>query len=258
MVNNKNLIIGITTMILSVMLISTVHAQVPAETNINTMFFNITFDNVHGGVVTNLQYKGVEFLTGPEQGVWGTMGLRRSTYDGDGSDVCTRWSEDMIYQYNQTNHTVTVTQDSFQFKVTIESTLGTSEILGSGEKIVWEIPKYTTMLKVNYPHTAGNTKEFLYMPFIRDAVSKHGDLTYYTTNGGVVTATSTNYCVSNYYKSSLIDYKLSNNHPLPLGTMIYTESVELTSAYYGADMNTWQMHFPFLNEGRKMSMIFYG
>ena len=245
-------------MILSVVLISSVHATPATETNINTSYFNITFDNVHGGVVTSLQYKGVEFLTGPEQGVWGTMGLRRSTYNGTTGDVCTRWAIDMKYQYDQTNHTVTVSEGLLQYNVTIESTLGSSEILGSGEKIVWEIPKYTTMIKVNYPHTAGNTKEFLYMPFIRNAIGKYSTLTYYTTSGGVVTATPTNYCESNYYESSLMDYKLSNNPPFPLGTMIYTESVELSSAYYGADVNTWQMHFPFTNEGRKMSMIFYG
>lgn len=254
---NRNLIIGITAMILSVMLISSVHAaSMSPETNINTIFFNITFDNVHGGVVSSLQYKGVEFFTGSDNGVWGTMGLRRSTYTGDGSDVCVRWAIDMKYQYDQTNHTVTVTENFLQYNVTIESTLGTSEVLGSGEKIVWEIPKYSTMIKVYYPHTAGNTKEFLYMPFIRSYNNKMSLLNYYTITGGLVTATPTPYCESKSYQSSLIDYKLFNGGMV--GTMIYTESVELTSAYYGADMNTWQMHFPFTNQGRKMSMIFYG
>jgi len=238
-----------------VLMVSVIFVQSAYALNINTQYFNITFDEQHGGVVTSLQYKGVEFLTGDGNGVWGTIGLRRSTWNGTG-DVCTRWATDMYYQYDQ-NHKITVKNKTNRYIVTIEPN-GTSQILGNNKKIVWYIPKNSTMIKVKY--SPGYKNEYLYMPFIRNYDMGIGILTYFTTLGQIITATPTNYCKSNWYRSSLADYKLYKGTQT-VGTMIFVHDLPFSyySAYYGADLNTWQMHYPFYDrKSKEISMIFYG
>jgi len=247
----KTLVIGFCALMVSLIFVQSVYAV-----NIRTQYFNITFDEEHGGVVTSLQYKGVEFLTGGKNGAWGTIGLRRSTWDGTG-DVCTRWATDMYYQYNQ-NHKVTVENKKRKYIVTIEPAEETSEILSTNKKIVWHIPKKSTVITVKY--NPGYNNEYLYIPFIRNYDLSIGTITYYTINGRIIPATPAPYCESKWYRSSLADYKLYKGTQT-VGTMIFVHDLPLSyySAYYGADLNTWQMHYPFYDrKSKEISMVFYG
>ena len=206
------------------------------------------------GVVTSLQYKGVEFLTGPKEGVWGTIGLRRSIWDGTG-DVCTRWAIDMYYQYDQ-NHTITVNDTPNKYVVTIKPN-GTSQVLGNNGEIVWTIPKNIAAIKVKY--VPGYENEYLYLPFIREYNFSSGFATYYTINGEIVTTVPTPYCESRWYRASLVDYKLYKGSQ-GVGTMIVVHDLPFSyySAYYGADWKTWQLHYPFKSTKPKViSMAFY-
>lgn len=222
--------------------------------NINTEYFNITFDKQHGGVVTSLQYRGVEFLTGPGEGVWGTIGLRRSIWDGTG-DICIRWAIDMHYQYDQ-NHSITVKDKPDKYEIIIEPN-GTSQVLGNTGKIKWTILKYSPIITVEY--IPGYSNEYLYIPFIRDYSLSIGTLTFYTVDGGSIRATPTPYCESRWYRSYLAQYELHREGNSVRVMILVHDLYPYYSAYYGADPKTWQLHYPFDDlKSRKISMVFYG
>ena len=250
----KILMIGLCVLMFSIIGISSVYAADDEYITIGTRYFNITFDKLHGGVVTSLQYKGVEFLTGPKEGVWGTIGLRRSIWDGIG-DVCTRWPIDMYYQYDQ-NHTVTVSENDMEYVVTIRPN-GTSRVLGEDGEIVWTIPKDLAVITVRY--VPGYDNEYLYIPFIRDYNLSMGILTYYTVDGRRIIATPTPYCESRWYRSYLAQYELLREG-LSVRAMILVHDFPFSyySAYYGADPKTWQLHYPFDGvKPKEISMLFY-
>ena len=155
----------------------------------------------------------------------------------------------MNYQYDQL-HDLSVAEDSKQYNVTI-TPVGASEVLGSDGKLVWEIPKHTTRIKINY--TSGDVDNYFYIPFIRDYNSRTGNLDYYLDNGSIVSAENLDYCESRRYSSPLVDYRL---YPDSLGVVMYL-GTSLNPAYYGADLNTWQMHY-LLRDDLGISMVFYG
>lgn len=237
-----NRVIGLMTIILSVMLISTVHAITP-ETNIITNNFNITFDNLNGGVMTSLQYKGTEFLTGPNNGAWGAIGIRKSTWNGTG-DVCTRWATDMDYQYDENNY-VHVENKSNRYVVTITpihpTLFSVKKVVG--REITWTISKKFPKIDVKYKPV--NNNEYLYFPLIRDYDLKQGKLTFFTVGNGLVQAQDLPYCESRGYKAPFIYYKIKDDATGKIsGLSIYGNQMPQTVKYYGNDTNTWQLHYP--------------
>ncbi|RLI99874.1 MAG: hypothetical protein DRP06_02780, partial [Candidatus Aenigmatarchaeota archaeon] len=214
-------------------------------------------DNVHGGVVTGLKYRGIDVLTGPDNKAWGAIGIRESTWDGTGY-VCTRWSEAMNYQYDENNY-VHAKENKCAWVVTIRPKKIPASIkpIPPYRKITWTIYKNTPLIKVEY-HPVRNS-EYLYIPFIRDYNSKRGILTFFPLTLKIKSR-DLPYCESKGYNAPIVEYKLKDYSAgktviVDLGMNTYPQKAK----YYGNDSNTWQLHYPMKKaNSRTLRMLFHG
>ncbi len=211
-----------------------VNAQVfngPNSLTVVSQDLNVTFDKLHGGVVSSLKFAGREFLTGG--GAWGTIDMVRSYYSS--GDICTLWPIDMQYQYDDPFANITYSQTDSDYVVTVYS--GT-------DTITWYISKDHNVIRADVkPGLA--TGKFLYIP-LRKGMST---LTFYTLDGPVY-AEPTEYCVAPSYEAPLVQYFDSGD------TLMLFSQNPMAVSYYGYDTGSWQVHYPTPNP-KEILFLFY-